>query len=118
MKKYKLPKRLPKEFTEEWIKRLRSNEYKQGEGQLFDKRSNEYCCLGVACTIYNNEELKSIGCEFHIPYNIESPSEINIPREIRGFNEFTKILIDLNDSEGLNFNEIADWIEENIELYD
>jgi hypothetical protein len=44
-------KKLPKKFKEKWIAALRSGEYKQGDGMLYDSASNSYCCLGVAGVI-------------------------------------------------------------------
>lgn len=34
--------------VEQWIADLRSGEFKQGSGQLFNTENNSYCCLGVA----------------------------------------------------------------------
>lgn len=39
--------KLPEPFKTDWIKALRSGEYKQGEAMLFNKMHNSYCCLGV-----------------------------------------------------------------------
>lgn len=41
---------LPKGFKTKWIKALRSGEYKQGNFILH--HADQYCCLGVACSIY------------------------------------------------------------------
>ena len=37
---------------EAWVARLRSGDYKQGEGQLFD--GERHCCLGVLCELYKD----------------------------------------------------------------
>ena len=52
--------RLPREFAEKWIKSLRSGDYKQGRGGLYNESKNNYCCLGVACSMLGveNERLK------------------------------------------------------------
>lgn len=34
-----------------WIKALRSNKYKQGQGFL--RKNNQYCCLGVLIDLYD-----------------------------------------------------------------
>lgn len=47
MKRY----RLPKEFTEKWLKALRSGKYEQGTFKLYKEEDNSYCCLGVAGNI-------------------------------------------------------------------
>ena len=38
-----------KEIKAEWVKALRSGEYKQGGGALH--RGDHFCCLGVLCDI-------------------------------------------------------------------
>ena len=40
-----------------WIKALRSGDYKQGEGCLYNNKDDSFCCLGVACDL------------FQVPYN-------------------------------------------------
>jgi len=42
------------EIKQKWVNSLRSGEYSQGEGKL---RSNYgYCCLGVLCDLYAQEQ--------------------------------------------------------------
>lgn len=43
--------KLPPEVKEEWLKRLRSGQYKQGTASLRTE-TDEFCCLGVLCDIY------------------------------------------------------------------
>src|SRR5579863_4017381 len=40
------------EFKAKWIAALRSDKYKQGQRVLRNKK-NEFCCLGVACDLYD-----------------------------------------------------------------
>lgn len=40
----------------QWAKALRSNRYKQGQNLLASE--GEYCCLGVLCELYNEEQKK------------------------------------------------------------
>ena len=42
-----------------WVKALRSGEYKQTTGQL--RKVGNYCCLGVACDLYDKHVLKGDG---------------------------------------------------------
>ncbi len=37
-----------------WVKALRSGEYKQGKSYL--RRGDRYCCLGVACDLYQKSD--------------------------------------------------------------
>lgn len=39
------------ENAKKWVEALRSGAYQQGRGAL--RRGNEYCCLGVACDLYD-----------------------------------------------------------------
>jgi hypothetical protein len=34
-----------------WVEALRSDEFKQGSGQLHDRKENSYCCLGLLCRV-------------------------------------------------------------------
>lgn len=93
-----------KEFKEKWINALRRGEYIQGTDFL--ENNGKYCCLGVAahlCGIENIHRKKWI---------IESP---NVPDILIGYQEFPEILSRMNDS-GKTFEEIADWIETNVEV--
>lgn len=43
---------------EKWVAALRSGDYEQGRGSLHTTRvdgTNEFCCLGVACDLYQQE---------------------------------------------------------------
>lgn len=100
-----------------WVKALRSGKYKQGKGQLCDLDKCEYCCLGVLTDIY---------CKTH---------KLNEEKRIYLFNGNTYLDDDIKKCYGLTFeiqeflarkndghnkkrawtfNEIADWIEENL----
>src|SRR5690606_7791757 len=39
------------EVKQEWVKRLRSGQYKQGRNSL--RQGDSYCCLGVLCDLYS-----------------------------------------------------------------
>jgi len=105
MRKYQLPK----EFAEKWIEALRSGNYQQTKANL--QNDSGYCCLGVACcTIGNTEGL----------YGKAYPDSKLLP--INGMYEMVEdevalfsVLANMNDA-GHPFNEIADWIEANVEL--
>ena len=53
MTKYKLPK----EFATKWLEALRSGNYKQGMGLLYNEDTGSYCCLGVVCKLCNVNSL-------------------------------------------------------------
>jgi len=39
------------EIKKAWVTALRSGEFKQGKGQLHNRETDTYCCLGVLCEI-------------------------------------------------------------------
>ncbi len=118
--------RLPREFAIKWMAALRSGEYQQATGWLksvvYDpdplQPKFKYCCLGVAgeicgCTMkpeqdgyLDNNDESSVG-------NLEK-----IPEELIGGKSGTlpHVLADMNDN-GKTFNEIADWIQDNVIFY-
>lgn len=107
--------RLPKEFTEKWLKALRSGEYKQGEAKLFNKRNDSYCCLGVACSVAKINPQKFVDWGWiHFSFaNEEMPTELVEEKKSDGLpDELSR----MND-QGKSFIEIADWIQKNVELY-
>lgn len=148
--------KLPKEFTENWLKELRSGEYTQLAGKLV--YSEEYsdivdfsraCCLGVACVMLGGEDeiiaggdmpfdlpddyLKKIKYPSELLENDISPTDYKLNNVLANLNDgYNKITYDsiISQYPNLNikkaheqerikysFNEIADWIEENVELY-
>jgi len=111
--KIKYPK-LPKKFKEKWLKALRSGEYKQGEGHLY--QDGCYCCLGIACLIagMSTEKMGK-----HATINAEI-DDVRVPKIIK--NRYDQVnlvttLFSMND--GLSrsrrsFKQIANWIEKNL----
>lgn len=77
--KGKLPTtiRMPCELGEKWLAALRSGEYKQGRGALYNAGTKGYCCLGVLLSVAgetnealathnwpNLEDMRKYGIEF------------------------------------------------------
>ena len=79
---------LRKENKEKWVESLRSGKFKQSRGKFKD--NGEYCALGVYYNIFkaDKDDLFSTPLYFQI--------------------------ILLNDIKNYSFNEIADWVEENV----
>jgi hypothetical protein len=91
-------------LKEDWVKALRSGEYKQGEDLLYRSETDSYCCLGVLCKVAG----KDLYAE-------------NIPPQGYGYGWLDTILptgvgifTEMNDIQGKSFNEIADYIEANL----
>ena len=115
--------KLPKEFTEKWLKALRSHDYEQGDGTLYDANSNTYCCLGVACRMeYPLQYLKASDGYASLIEKSQDQLKFDlkkIPKELKGnliTNRLVKRLTRMNDYKS-SFKKIADWIEDNVELY-
>ena len=105
---------MKREVKDKWIAALRSGKYKQGTGCLRDIDSNAFCCMGVLCDIVDDSKWQPdgdygrysyvFGCE----YFVGSP-----PFQILRRTTALK-LVALNDYKEWSFNQIADWIEENV----
>jgi hypothetical protein len=108
-----------KDLKDKWIKALRSGNYKQGNRQL-RSNNNEYCSLGVLCDVGDLGEWKNdrngekrfkfaatgVACLMAIPDAV---------LHIIGLNCVTACeLMSMNDTEGKSFDQIADYIEENV----
>lgn len=94
---------IPRDFAEQWIEALYSGEYKQGSLLKYDKKDNEYyCCLGVACKVYN----KNIDPD--VMDGVSFPNDVTVKSYVGKFlssPDNTKlyiILADLNDGDPLN----------------
>jgi hypothetical protein len=101
-----------------WLKALRSGRYAQTTGVLHDK--DGYCCLGVACAVYNKTHKKKV--RFGEGYEVLSLQEdkscvrhwlgLQNPHG-RYFQEDKSIILaNLND-QWITFKKIADIIESN-----
>ncbi len=102
---------------EKWVEALRSGKYNQCQGGLQD--SNGYCCLGVACDVFIPKK-KQI--TYTTPSGVTTMAggfptdQENAPLWLKNINDkVDKVLgqglSDLNDSEDMSFDEIADMIE-------
>lgn len=108
--------KLPEEFKTKWLVALRSGEYRQAQGYLYNPESGGYCCLGVAeavCgTPISDLEGISVIANSHagscmIPSQVRTPVELHDP-ELQGK------LACMNDGGSMSFLDIANWIEQNI----
>lgn len=106
-------------FKRRWVEALRSGKYVQGKNYLL--RNGRHCCLGVACELLV-EEKKLVKEEDVVsetfcfrPAAGGSWRHSTIPRSSLssiGLDDATESkLMDMNDSQGKSFSEIADYIE-------
>ena len=111
----------PQTRRAEWVRRLRSGDYKQGRGQLRNK-NDRYCCLGVLCEmaaevgVVNARPLR-YGWDYGGSVGTLPPA-VREWSGVRGDTGFIKPkegsaddLVMLNDDEGYTFKRIADVIE-------
>jgi len=130
-------------FIKEWVKALRSGEYKQGQSYL-RSRDGKFCCLGVLCDLTNRIDWEALLEEDEcctilnegsvLPKSIlnlldleertslfkislENPKLIEILEE--NYKKEDRVntwgyysLAELNDVWKLDFNQIADILEE------
>jgi len=115
---------MKKEVMEQWVKALRSGDYKQCEGALQDASGN-YCCLGVLCDISKLTEWQDGSGYGPMYFDLDS----SLPKQVRDWSgvrssggdlsesDLRRVdsLIDANDTEKMSFTEIADIIEEHWE---
>ncbi len=126
-----------KEYKDKWLKALRSGKYNQAKNRL--KCNQGFCCLGVLMNTYNsngwveaNGDMyhKSNKFGYHDSYNgivnhDEGDELYGVASQDAELTSETLSIFDIsddeqchlikmNDTKGNNFNEIADWIEENM----
>ena len=123
------------EFQLEWLKALRSGEYKQGKDYLC--KDGQYCCLGVACEIAPkfgvvfDEIIKRDGVVFFGDDHKEAPHKVYRQLGLKGslgelYDSFASTTVavklptgetgaalsEMNDG-NMTFAAIADYIEKN-----
>ena len=130
---------MKKNIAKLWTSALRSGDYKQGYNSLhlINKHNEEtFCCLGVLCDLYQKDRRKkkkkmldvNKTAAFVVEYNAHGAS---LPSEVMrwagiatalgdfGFNSSVGActsLANLNDGLGYDFNYIAKFIEDNVEV--
>jgi hypothetical protein len=120
---------MPKEHLSAWLAALRSGEYKQAKGCMFDTSTDGYCCLGVLEHVVSGEVETNItdgedkklpsfewlernGIQFFRPTYVDNGKGWALTTNplllCDGTREWSASV--LNDS-GKPFTEIADFIE-------
>ncbi len=103
-----------------WIDALRSGKYTQGRNRL-KNNDNSFCCLGVACDISGLGEWKFIDLDTSPGFvsgdeelTATPPSsvweQLGLPRQ------YESRIWHMNDGIGLSFAQIADFLEEQLEV--
>ena len=109
---------MKKELKDKWLQALRSGEYRQTTELLRDVDFADvpgFCCLGVlgdVCGLAVWHESGALVLEDEV-YDTEYDAKA---LALLGLDEDTQNdLINLNDTQRADFNEIANWIEANVE---
>ena len=121
---------MKEQIARTWVEALRSGDYKQTAGVLYDGEG--YCCLGVLCRVmgYKFEVTTPSVFKWHVADVTENESSSQLlPRKamvkagIKSNNGQVNFVTEDGDSEqitlaemndnGQNFETIADFIEEN-----
>lgn len=114
--------KLPKRFKEKWVKALRSGEYEQGQDELYNEKTNNFCCLGVAANIcgISTKRLNYVPLLSNWYFSEDEilKENKNLPKVLIGSNEkedddysaIVEKLVNFNDN-GKSFNWIASYIE-------
>lgn len=109
---------MDKALKTKWLEALRSGKYKQGRYGLRSE-DDRFCCLGVLCDISGLGEWEDLPRGGYIYKRREEGDDGGLPQFLHDSANMTyqqeDRLMGMNDIDGLNFPEIADWIEENIE---
>lgn len=122
---------------EQWVRALRSGKYDQTRGRLCltedanlpcyddpDTTKAGYCCLGVLCEEsgleYRVDKSSSIKLKEYFvvdansyPYKLRSSIDSEVAPEWFSGGDAIYHVVMMNDN-GKSFDEIADWVEENI----
>lgn len=110
------------DFKAAWIKALRSGDYKQGRMKLRNL-DDEYCCLGVLCDVYaktkgqgnwDKEDARETNLFIFENDGFDSipPDKITQAANLGlADSDATDMLINMNDSAHLSFDQIANHLE-------
>jgi hypothetical protein len=133
---------LDKKTKKEWVKALRSGEFKQTKSVLYNREDNGYCCLGVLCVLEGENEKQLNGKGFPFSAKIGEKLTSDELEELLGGDAFEKLcgfggqydsdemtyavkipgtgwipLSHLNDNKNYSFAKIADIVEKYVETH-
>lgn len=106
------------DFIKRWIRWLRETDFEQTDGEL--REDDSFCCLGIACHYSTKMKRKKRFEADKIHYQFTETNDEHygyLPADFRRWVGLTYDeeleLMEMND-EGKSFDEIADWLEENV----
>ena len=113
------------EIKKKWVEALRSGQYVQGRNKLRSPSSNDpdfpapsaFCCLGVLCDVVDSTQWQP-PMDRKPDYMLYGYHSTSTPPDVLDTSGLGRTdedaLVKLNDDERWTFNQIADWIEENL----
>ena len=115
-------KKMNHDIKNEWVTALRSDKYRQIQGQLRDNLKGKhvgYCCLGVLCEITKQETDGEWDQYNSVCFKIGNKSEgYTPPRKVLNHAGLTEAhvetLIGMNDDAKCTFKQIANFIDNNL----
>jgi len=110
------------DLLREWIKALRSGEYKQAKQVLHSTAYNSYCCLGVLCKVANveiDDTIKRNGGDEYIAQDVLEKMEVDLDKfefldiesETAKSHKGQSAFACMNDKLNKDFEYIANFIE-------
>lgn len=109
------------DIKEKWLEALRSGRYQQGRYRLCTDKAGKltHCCLGVLCEVMGLESEEVPGGRGYVmdgrPRGLRPPDAVLA--ELGITDDHLDELVGMNDGldqPGCDFEEIADYIEENL----
>lgn len=119
--------KMPRKIAEQWLKDLRSGEFKQGHGELHDEEKDSYCCLGVLChqlmapdQSYSEVSKDGNNCYPSVKFLEAHGVKFIGEEDIRDNPYLTSLRLAAScaNDRRLSFNTIADAIEQEVEYTD
>lgn len=106
------------EWKQKWVEALRSGEYKQGKYGL-RSADDAFCCLGVLCDLIEPTrwQLDKDRAQYTNGYAANEHAVGILPDDISsalGLDRGEQAVLGTMNDTGNSFNDIADWIEENL----
>jgi len=109
---------MKRQLRDKWAEKLRDPRTQQSRGAL--ETNFGYCCLGVLANICEvPKQLRNTGIWMDFKFGNGFESASVVPTGFHGLTlRHINTLTVMNDTDGVSFPQIADWIEANIPVED
>lgn len=110
MNKNTKKKKLTKEFKSKWLNALSSGRYKKGVGSLKNFSKNTYCCVGVACRMFN---ISASDLELKGHISEVCPVKVRDTNDYKVVSQHQNNLVNLNDNND-TWDKVIAYIKKNM----